>query len=376
MINRQAIAVLLGLLESLHLVRLSFGFSVTPNSAFTPPPTSSLSPTTSAESEEQGHHAYGNVLLLDHVNLNHEQGRHDWLTSFYVDFLGCALDPRKAENVAMGRKTVWVNIGAHQFHLPEGSPQAQVLSGVLTLVYPDSSVLCDRVPSAHVALQTSCFSVTTQVSTSKKDGSDSAHDSAPVLHVTDPWGTRFDLVQAHPHERDTRGQQPGDASLGIALRDVTLWVPPSTCLEGIGRFYTRVLGAPVLSQTDESVCISMGPLQTLTYQRNEQVTSVNVHVDLHPNSQEDLPITAFPSNYGPHVSLYVADLIQAYRRAEACGVAYVNPRFKRRAYTCEEAQKDCMFRCLDIVDPDHPEKGVLLRVEHEVRSVVTTDGTK
>ena len=66
------------------------------------------------------------VLLLDHININHEKGRHDVLKAFYFDFLGCAIDPRKYDNYLSGSKTVWANIGMHQFHLPEGEPKAQV----------------------------------------------------------------------------------------------------------------------------------------------------------------------------------------------------------------------------------------------------------
>jgi hypothetical protein len=85
---------------------------------------------------------------------------------------------------------------------------------------------------------------------------------------------------------------------------------------------------------------------------------------------------AYESNYGPHVSLYVADLASTYKRAEELGVTYVNPRFKRRAYTLEEALDQCMFRCIDIVDPQNVEAGPILQLEHEIRSVVKPDGTK
>ena len=44
------------------------------------------------------------VLLLDHLNINHEKGRHDALKAFYFDFLGCAIDPRKYENYLEGKK--------------------------------------------------------------------------------------------------------------------------------------------------------------------------------------------------------------------------------------------------------------------------------
>lgn len=50
----------------------------------------------------------------------------------------------------------------------------------------------------------------------------------------------------------------------------------------------------------------------------------------------------------------------------------VNSQQQNRAATDAHL---CMFRCLDIVDPDHSEKGVILRLEDEIRSVVKTDGT-
>ena len=44
------------------------------------------------------------VLLLDHLNINHEKGRHDALKAFYFDFLGMAIDPRKYDNYESGKK--------------------------------------------------------------------------------------------------------------------------------------------------------------------------------------------------------------------------------------------------------------------------------
>jgi hypothetical protein len=61
----------------------------------------------------------GNVLLMDHLNLNHEASRHDLVKAFYFDVLGLVPDPRKAENMEKGRKTLWANAGITQFHLPE-----------------------------------------------------------------------------------------------------------------------------------------------------------------------------------------------------------------------------------------------------------------
>ena len=69
-----------------------------------------------------------NILLLDHLNINHEKGRHDLLKAFYFDVLKCAVDPRKQENIDKGSGSVWANCGINQFHLPS-EPQAQVLAG-------------------------------------------------------------------------------------------------------------------------------------------------------------------------------------------------------------------------------------------------------
>ena len=35
------------------------------------------------------------IKIVDHVNMNHEKGRHDLLKAFYFDLLGFSVDPRK-----------------------------------------------------------------------------------------------------------------------------------------------------------------------------------------------------------------------------------------------------------------------------------------
>jgi hypothetical protein len=72
--------------------------------------------------------------------------------------------------------------------------------------------------------------------------------------------------------------------------------------------------------------------------------------------------------------MYVANLPSCYRKAEELGSVFVNSRFKRRAYTLDEAIDQCMFRCLEILDPTNIASGPILRLEHEIRSAVTSDG--
>lgn len=307
--------------------------------------------------------ATNEILILDHLNINHEKGRHDWLKAFYVDFLRCALDPRKIENVDKGKKTLWANIGSNQFHLPEGKPDAQVLDGIVTLAYPDLEALSKREAVVSEALEGSLFEVEV-----RDDG----------LHVVDPWGSRFRLVSSDETVRDSRGSQPGGCSEGFGMLDLTIHVPSDANLKGIGRFYEQILGS-VVSKCEDGECvqIQVAPQQTLTFQTNP-ATTIESHVDLR-DEEVEIPAGApvFLSNYGLHISMYVANLEAAYQRADKLGLAYVNPRFKRRAYTLEEALDDCMFRCLDIVDPENnASAGPILKLEHEVRSVVKRDGSK
>lgn len=315
-----------------------------------------------AFSSPSQHQPVGNVLILDHLNINHEQGRHDWLKAFYFDFLHCAVDPRKEENLHSGKKTLWANIGSNQFHLPEGKPDAQVLEGVVTLAYPDLAPLKHRYESVKTKLEDSQFHV------------EETKESS--LRVTDPWGTEFLLVKGESTERDPRGCQPGEVSEGMALRDMTVYTPPGCDLAGVGRFYEIILGAPVLSSSDDSVVVSVGPQQTLTFCPHPQGKTSVAHEDLRDAGESPEGMPLFLSNYGPHISMYVNDLVSTYERANKLGLCYVNPRFKRRAYTKDAAIDDCMFRCINIVDPEDDERKPIIKLEHEIRSVIKRDGTK
>ena len=275
-----------------------------------------------------------NILILDHINMNHQQGRHDFVKAFYVDLLQCTLDPRKIKNVEKGKGTVWANIGAHQFHLPEGSPDAQVLDGIITLVYPNLQTLLERYNNDEDTKIRSTLKES-QLHVQEENRKDGNSGNSFFLEVTDPWGTKFHLIEGTNSEKDNRGCQPsGDEAEGYSMKDLTIYVPPQADLAGIGRFYEKVLGAKIVKK-DNIVQIEMGPYQTLTFIPKEGI-NVDSHVDLREEEeqQEDCP-ASYLGNYGIHISLYVADLPSTYQRAAALGVAYVNTRFSRRAYTLE-----------------------------------------
>jgi len=310
-----------------------------------------------------------NVLMLDHLNLNHEKGRHDLVKAFYFDILGCAVDPRKAENLALGRKGVWANAGMHQFHLSEGET-AQVFDGEVSLAYDSLASVQTRLENPPKVLADSAFHWTRANSSSPSSSTE--HDKDDALHVIDPWGTSFRLIEKST-ARDRRGRQPGDVSEPCGISDLRVHVPDNTPLDSVARFYSNVLGCVLAEQNSDSVKMYCGSgEQTLTfaYRPFDSKRPIVAHEELTVDQ------AGRSSNAGMHVSLYVADLPRAYSAAHAMDAVYVNHRFKRQAFTLQQAVEQCMFRVLDVIDPQNPERGVLFKLEHEIRAAVTADGRK
>lgn len=296
----------------------------------------------------------GNVLILDHFNINHEKGRHDLLKAFYFDLLGLAIDPRKVDNLEKGKKTLWANAGAHQFHLPEAE-SAQVFDGTITMTFEDDEfkALLSRLESPPNVLVDSQFAW---------------KQTEAGVTLTDPWGSVFNLVH-RDGPLEPRGAQPGPPSQSTGLQDLTVHVPSSVgSVAGIGRFYTQIMGCAVNHETEDKLVLQVGPEQTLTFLINPERNDI-AHEEM-VTLQEGI------ANYGPHISMYVRDLKDTFERAHDLDVVFVNHRFNRRAYTLEDALDQCMFRILDIVDPLDPEAGPIVRLEHEVRSTVKVDGSK
>ena len=170
---------------------------------------------------------------------------------------------------------------------------------------------------------------------------------------------------------DPRGVQDGEASAPLHMTDIALHVSRGADLEGVQRFYTSVMGVPEGDCTlvaDQLLQLQIGPAQTLTFVA-KPFGKAN-HAELGEDDE------GRPTNGGVHISMYVDDLGAVYDRADALDLAYVNYRFKRRAHTKDEALDQCMFRVLDVVDPDAPENGPIVQVEHEIRSCVKPDGSK
>ena len=287
------------------------------------------------------------------------------------------MDPRKFENYQAGSKTVWANLGMHQFHLPEGKPDAQVLDGMITLVHENLDGLVERYADflegdeEFAALRNTEFQLEMEQDQDDK-----------MLIVTDPWGNQFCILPTEDAEEDRAeflGSQPSlegaSRSEGLKMEDLTIYVSHGSNLEGIARFYEHIFGAKSIEdlKTDTSISIAIGDGQTLTFQYHPDRKAKVQHEDLMFDTLDE---QGYPSNFGPHISMYVSNLSHAYRMADGLNVLYVNPRFKRRAYTEDEAIDQCMFRILDIVDPLDKQKTVIVSLEHEVRAVKTRNGEK
>jgi len=273
----------------------------------------------------------GNILVLDHVNINHEKGRHDLLKAFYFDCLGCAVDPRKEENLAKGKKTLWANAGINQFHLPEAD-EAQVFAGTIVLQYKSLYKVLARLQAAPAVLSGTKFAF-------KPDASD-----PNIFHVTCPWGNSFELCGDAGASKDPRGTQPGETSEPLGMPELRVDVPFGSDMGVIERFYNDVMAAPT-TRSGSTVTVHCGEGQKLVFMQRGEGEAV-AHSDY-------------------HVSMYIDDLPGAFARAEERGLIFVNPRFKRKARTLDEAIDQCMFRVVDM--------GVI-QLEHEIRATKTRTG--
>jgi hypothetical protein len=292
----------------------------------------------------------------------------------------------------------------HQFHLPEGNPHAQKFDGMITLIHDDLDLLMERYEMyldgdpLYAPLRDTEFLVGVVGDADDDENDDDENDDdggGYMILITDPWGTEFCILPSDDPTEDRAshvGTQPSlDGSIpshALAMEDLTVYVEHDANLDGIGRFYEYVLGAKKIDElsSDVSVCMGMGERQTLTFARHPDGPNAEVsHHDfgdvmdeIDDDDDDDRPLVAgYPPNRGPHVSVYVTDLAGAYGKAEELGVLYVNARFKRRAYTREQAIDQCMFHMIDVVDPlDGGGGGVIVRLEHEVRSATKRDGTR
>ena len=244
----------------------------------------------------------GNVVALEHVNTRVPDQR--LATLFYVTGLGLTRDPY----LMTGVTNMWVNVGRSQFHLPTGKPQ--VVRGHTCAVIPGREALLRRLHDVRPHLEGTRFAFDEQ---------------EEFVAATCPWGNR---IRCH-----APGGRFGRMMLGIPR--VELDIPVGT-VEGIVRFYARVLETPALAAEDDlgrCAYVAVGPGQELVFRESDAVA---------------------PVFDGHHVAIYLADFSGPYRR------------LVERGLLTEESDQH-QYRFQDIVDPD--DGRVLFTLEHEVRSM-------
>ncbi len=245
----------------------------------------------------------GNIVALEHVNVMIPD--QVLATAFYVSGLGLTRDPY----LVTGITNMWINIRRSQFHLPTGKPQ--VVRGHVGLVVPDRAALLHRLARVKKPLEGTSFAF------AERDDH---------VEVVSPWGNR---IRCYAPDAERFGR------INLGMPYVQFDVPPGS-LDGISKFYRRMLGAPASIVTDDEgrhARVGVGKDQDLIFRETDQKQ---------------------PAYDGHHIQIYLADFSGPYRRLLEKGLI-------------SEESDQHQYRFTDIVDTDN---GKLLHtVEHEVRSM-------
>jgi hypothetical protein len=302
------------------------------------------------------------LTLLEHVNLNIPN--HKYAIPFYVDLLGCGLDPRRAGNVAKGDGTVWSNCGASQFHLPFGE-EPQRIPGQIGLRFKSLAGLKERLVQAQLQ-EDKCFAEA-QIGLDQQSKNEfvklvdrygnvffcreapdvNTHLRQPIISVTDTAEFGDLATNYGKDESDCRGI------------DYVEFNCPIGTAEGIATFYDFVFDATTFVAGDELKIAIIGFGEVNANGRSAQSM-------LFRESAEPTPVYD-----GHHVAMYVGenkdDFELAFKNIEQAGVVWINPRFSDKAGNLNGAKKWKQFRFKDIIDLDTGKK--IFQLEHEIRSV-------
>ncbi|MDP3159966.1 MAG: hypothetical protein Q8N31_08125 [Reyranella sp.] len=183
-----------------------------------------------SKSYDRGAEDLGNIVALEHVNLQIEdQGL---ATLFYIGGLGLTRDPY----MMTGIDNMWVNVGRSQFHLVTGKPQQ--LRGRVGLVVPDREALLRRLKKLRQPLESTHFDFV---------------EHADHVEATCPWGNRILCHDPAPRF--------GRITLGMAYVEFDV---PLGVAKGVADFYDCVIRAA--TKVDGSVArISVGMEQELVF---------------------------------------------------------------------------------------------------------------
>jgi hypothetical protein len=225
--------------------------------------------------------------------------------TFYLMGLGLTRDPY----LMAGTGNMWINVGRAQFHLPTHE-QAQVLTGHTGLVIPHRDALLERLKSVKPALKGTKFAF-------------AEHND--YVEVTCPWGNKIRCYEP--------GERFGAMRLGMPYVEIDA---PKGTAAGIARFYNKIIGTNAKAEKDggdDVARVASGDGQQLIFRETDK---------------------KLPKYDGHHIAIYLADFSGPYKK------------LLKRGMVSEESDQH-QYRFLDIFDPKDDK--VLLRIEHEVRSM-------
>ena len=240
-----------------------------------------------------------------------------------------------------------MNIGSSQIHLPDGA--AQHVPGVVGVLYPDLLTLELRLRNAYPKLRHTAFRY--------------EHHPGSHIDIICPYGNRFKVLEADG--LDARGVQPGPRSLGLGIAYIEYQVPFGTA-KLISRFYQRIIGAHVTLEggdyESEPCVFGVLPQRAIvTAGPQQEIVFTETH--------------APAADTGHHIAIYVNHFSKTFEALNAAGLIWKNPAYPdERADTLELAVEQAQFRFRDIIsledsDTDCTSRGVILQLEHEVRSI-------
>ena len=303
------------------------------------------------------------LTLLEHVNLNVPS--HEYILPFYLDLLGCGLDPRKASNLKPDapKKTIWANCGASQFHLPYGDTP-QTIPGHIGLSYESLDGLKNRLQESSNNNAVKSYEIGVDERTEKSfvklvdqydnvfycregKGRD-AIMRQPIIgpDETDEWG-----------DDATRYGRKESECLGINYVE---FLCPTNSANKIALFYESVFDAT-------TSCIDLGDskIAIIAFGSVDEMGRAEQSLLFRETNE------VIPPYDGHHIAFYVgssaADFDFCYKNAELANLVWVNPRFSDKADSLQGARNWKQFRMKDIVDMETGD--VIMELEHEVRSV-------
>jgi len=334
---------------------------------------------------------YGYLSHLDYLQLNIPYYPPDYHCSFalpfYVDILGCGIDPRKARNVEQminGGEckgegecdgTFWANCGASQFHLPDSNGgAAQVLPGSIGLLYESLGPLMERLGALDSATVDFEWAVGTDAHTGRKHvrlvdpyGNifycrETASNTSPYPFADHPVLTADSEEHLAAFPRLTGRFGATTDCLGISYLEVRC---PRGQAENIANFYRVAMGAAAAAVEDPEggavAVVAVGdvgddgrPVQSLLFREDDAEA---------------------PLYDGHHVALYVGDCQEdfdnVFRNCEQAGIVWVNRRFSDKAKDIGGARRWKQFRFKDIINLATGE--VIMELEHVIKSVEHLD---